>query len=220
MNEPNELHERCRYFCGDQPEPCFAERGRQVRCIADMVLNKVGGVQAALATARREPGEIDLEETLAMADESLRSLVEWVRYLHVAGDRNQLARLAAPRDARRREDRYPVPPKRRSLIHMEVATPEGRFPVTLEDFSRSGLQFSGKVMLKLRARYPAVIVLSTTPSHSLAFEVRIRRRLGGPNYTYGATLLRVDKADNLSVFVEVYEFLVGRGPADVEDSAA
>ncbi len=115
------MHGRCKRFCGEERENCFISNRKQLLCLTDMVINKITGISALFQILREEIEDRKALELLERANGEMQALVDWVRFLEIAGDLREFlqARPELREPERRREPRFPVTQTvKLSLIHI------------------------------------------------------------------------------------------------------
>ena len=133
--------ERCRKICGDSPDRCIVESKEQVICIADMVLNKITGLEGFLEFALEETDLDKIREYVGNAKKILEDLTEWVRFLQIAHDLRKLNDLPDDLKDRRRYKRYPLPEIYQSLINILIYKKEDSIKTRIINFSKKGILF-------------------------------------------------------------------------------
>lgn len=190
---------------------CFITNPQQVRCIADMVINKAAAVSSVLELALEE-GESEHSRVLfSRATHELAELINWVKYLQIVREIGLFRELMKERqDERRKEKRYPLPEPYYPYLTLRVGGQGGgKVPCTLLDFSRHGLSFRCAQELHRERDYQCEFSIVHVISKTMTFPAVVRYcRLQGQEYVIGAEIGDVPDQDSFNFFSGVIDAIV------------
>lgn len=200
--------DRCQRICGSAEGTCFVNNRDQLKCIADMVINKTAGITMTLDFLMMESDPQMLKEGIHDSIRAANELANWIKYMQLVQDLRQMSSLVLDSDQRekRKEIRYPVPERFESLkvrVVFDGAESEGK----LENFSSSGLRFTSNKPIKPGTRMQ-VIVIGASSSVSLAAEARYCGDPGKPKFAIGALIEPDPCGGSVNFFNDAYRLLM------------
>ncbi|HHN64461.1 MAG TPA: PilZ domain-containing protein [Nitrospirae bacterium] len=205
--------ERCRKICGESPDSCVIESKEQVICIADMVLNKIMGLQGLLDFALEESEVEKIREHLGNAKKLLDDLVEWVRFIQIAHDLKTIYDLSVETktNERRRFRRYPLPGGYQDLLEITLSGSDAVTRARVINFSKKGMLFISPLPLVVGSVVEGRISIPQVPAdrQEYAFMAKVVHcRSVDEGYRVGVELQRFAGADEVDCFKVVYNLIV------------
>jgi len=203
------MHERCKRLCGEERENCFISNKKQILCLTDMVINKITGISALLQIIREEINDVKTLALLERADREMQALVDWIRFLEVAGDLREFLKAQPElRDPeRRREPRFPVTKTLREMIRLDVEMNGVCRTVDIINMSNRGLLFSSSQPAESGSVLNARLVFVRTPLRERSFHLHViysHPRAGV--YLTGCEVSPEEK-ELFDIFKSVYEYI-------------
>jgi hypothetical protein len=202
--------ERCKKICGESPESCIVESKEQVICIADMVLNKITGLEGFLEFALDETDIDKVREHIGNAKKLLEDLTEWVRFLQISYDLRKLDDLSEDARDRRRFKRYPLPEIYQSLINILVFRKQGPVKIKIINFSKKGILFLSPLPFERDSNIEGVVSITagdtTTKEYSFRAKV-IYCTKTDEGYKAGVELQELSKTAEVDFFRIIYNLV-------------
>ena len=105
------VSDRCKRICGEKLDDCYVNRKEQLLCISDMVVNKTASIMMALSASLQMDDTEFLKETARDSLSDTCELSNWIKYLQIVPDLQNLSSLVLDADSaeKRTEIRYPLP---------------------------------------------------------------------------------------------------------------
>ena len=206
----NEHLDRCERMCGQEKERCFIQNRNQVRCIADMVVNKAMGVREPIEIAGQQESIENMRLTLRRAANSLQSLMDWVRYLHVVQDLRELRYYDANGTNRRRDERFCVPAAYQKHVRMDIYHQSDVETVSVLDFSRHGMRFQGIMPISKGAFVDCRFSAASGLALESGFKLKVVHcQPLGDSLIVGAEITEVENEGIFQVYRKLYDFILG-----------
>ena len=80
------LKDRCTMICGEEERDCITANNKQVRCVADMVVNQAYGILSVVDMIKTEKDQQVVGEYLDEVKTISNELINWAKYLQVTHD--------------------------------------------------------------------------------------------------------------------------------------
>ncbi len=190
---------------------CFINNKKQIACIADMVINKVFGISSVVEIALKENLKEDIVERLDLALKETQELIDWIKFLQIANDLKTLisASEANREKEQRTEMRFPLPEIYRQYIALKINTFGVYNPVTLLNFSRSGLQFKSLFPLEINSVRECILVTSHIISKEVSFTIITRHCIkDNSGYIIGGQIEKVSDSTSFDFFKNIYDYVI------------
>lgn len=202
--------ERCKKICGESPESCIVESKEQVICIADMVLNKITGLEGFLEFALDETDMDKVKEYIGNAKKLLEDLTEWVRFIQISYDLKKLNDLTDDLKDRRKYKRYPLPEIYQSLINILIYKEKGSIKTKIINFSKKGILFLSPQPFETDSIIEGVISVTAGDMDTREYSFRakviycIKTNEG---YKAGVELQELGETADVDFFKIIYNFI-------------
>ena len=203
--------ERCNRICGSSTDKCFISNGKQVACIADIIINRAS---VSLLGLEQVSNETQLSKgagrNLDLSIKAINELVNWVKFLQLSHDLRELVTIPH-NDAsdNRSETRYPLSDVYRQYISTHIKRSDSYAPVLLLNFSQSGLQFRSPIALNKDVIVECTLSTSHAIRKKVHFKVRCKYCTSVVNgeFVIGAQILEASDRANFNFFLNVYELI-------------
>jgi len=203
------MYERCRRLCGEDRENCFISNKKQLLCLTDMVINKITGISALFQILREEIEDRKALELLERANGEMQALVDWVRFLEIAGDLREFlkARPELREPERRREPRFPVTQTLKEMIRLEVEI-DGMFrTVDILNLSNRGILFRSHQPMESGTVLKARLVFVRTPLRERAFHLHVRHSRPQSGAFITGCEVSPEETESFGIFRSIYEYI-------------
>ena len=217
------MNERCERICGKSETRCFVSNRKQLKCIADMILNKVSVSSLLLESAIANAPGCEGSEKAGMALKSLDELVSWIKFLQMAHDLRETIELFNGRNTRknrkqRSEIRYPLPEIYRKYIGLHITGNGAAVQVDLINFGRSGLQFRAPEPFPVGTSMAGVFSTERHPIKREVSFVAVVRHCTPDSGKYKVGVQLDGKHDEVSLdfFLNVHDFIAKALEAESE----
>lgn len=209
----NFMKDRCTMICGEDGRQCITANNRQVRCVADMVVNQAYGILSIMDMLKTEKDPQAVDEFLGEVRTISNELINWAKYLQVSHDIRKVVRQERDwQNDSRREARYPFPEEFGEFISLRVDGPMAPVKATILNFSQSGVQF------RYRGRPPVDSMIACTlmgnerigKKVGLVCEVKYYSEETGETLV-GAQVVEVSDSTDFNFFMSVLEMMSEAG---------
>jgi hypothetical protein len=202
--------ERCKKLCGGLAESCIIDNPHQLKCIADIVVNKsfiisllISDIQARYFQNEQVQ---EIEELMSVTNE----LSNWIKYLQLTSDLKNLYSLMSDtaQAEKRKELRFPLPQASHKYLSMHILLPEGPLPVTIMNFSQSGIQFRSPSPIGINDIHEYTIQTYHIISKETRFKAQIKylaREKEG--FIAGAHIEEIEDRQTFNFFNDIYDFI-------------
>lgn len=201
--------DRCQRICGSAEGGCFINNRDQLKCIADLVINKTSGITMTLDFLTTETDPQTLQEGIRDSVRAANELANWIKYMQLVQDLRQMSSLVLDSDQKekRKEIRYPVPSRFNAIKVRAEAEGGPAAEGALENFSSSGLRFTSNMPIAPGTRM-SLTVSNTSSSLSLSAIARYCGDAGRPKHTIGALIESDCSGGTPNFFNDAYRFLM------------
>lgn len=203
------VQDRCGRICGPIERDCYVNRRSQLNCIADLVINKTTGISMILDFALQEPDKNIMDEYIAECLTSAHELANWIKYLQMIKNLQDLSSLVLDADAgdKRSEIRYPMPEKFSDSVVI-VLEGENTPPCSVINFSQSGVQMVGPVDIKIMQHVRGTVMNPRCSKGTpFAAQVAYCKTDGSVSYV-GLRITEVHGAKSFNFFNDVYAAVI------------
>lgn len=212
------LKDRCSMICGERGSDCITTNNKQVRCVADMVVNQAYGILSVVDMYKSEKDKNTaagyLEEVRTISNE----LINWAKYLQVTHDiRKAVQQKQHWKGNSRGEARYPFPEEFREYISLRVDGPIDPTEATIVNFSQSGLRF----MYKGAEPQDCLLACTLTSNErigksvSLVCEVKYFADHDG-EMLIGAEIVEISDSPDFNFFMSVLDMMSEAASRDIQ----
>ncbi|GBE34213.1 PilZ domain protein [bacterium BMS3Bbin06] len=173
--------ERCKRICGRDRKKCFVQNKEQITCIADMVINKIGGITSLIELTLQESLPESTVKNLERTLDQTYELVNWVKFLQVAHDLKKASLLAdAYTDTdkvglheRRSEQRYHHSESYRKYLQLTVKFSDSPVSAEIINFSEHGILFLCSSPVEINSFIDCSLATCRTIKKELSFKAKV-----------------------------------------------
>lgn len=205
--EIEKVADRCRRICGGSTEQCYIRNDKQLRCIADMVVNKTATIIKGIKTSLENDDTEALKRAALLSMKNAAELSNWIQYLQTVSDYTAYSTLVLDATAteRRTEIRYPLWDRAQRKIH--VLLNDGADLADILNISQSGMELRTSVEIPGGTVFECQLVADGLRSRAAHFVAEsIYSEKSGDAFKCGARILEAggDKLFNFFGFVHQY----------------
>lgn len=203
------VSDRCQRICGEKREDCYVNSKSQINCIADMVINKTTSMGMLLRGALESDDLEFVRDTIRESMNNSTELSNWVRYLQIVPDLQNLSTLVLDADSeeRRTEIRYPLPEDKRPFINVLLG--DGKSEGELVNFSQSGLQVLSTEPFDKGMVLDCQLTARISAAHAISFRAAVMYAVpAGDAHIMGMRVMDVQGGNVFNIFGTVHQLMV------------
>ncbi len=191
----------------------FYNNKNPIICIADIVINKISCIKDVLILALKENKNDALSKDLNLASKNIDDLIDWVKYLKITHDLQDLNYMYDESDRmqeRRKENRYLLPEIYQKHLNMKVKLSDAFVPVSLIDYSTNGIKFRSQFSFDIDSIKEGIVSLSETDSKIILFKVKIRHcKEHNGMFITGGQIEEIADDISIELFKKIHSYIMG-----------
>lgn len=207
--EIEKVADRCKRICGGSTEQCYIRNDKQLRCIADMVINKTATIIKGLKSALENDDNKALKQAALLSMRNATELSNWIQYLQTISDYNSYSKLVldATSSERRTEIRYPL--WDRCQKKFQVLLNNGADQAEILNISQSGVELRTQKDIPKGTIMECQLVANKQKSRATHFIAEaVYCKKVGDAYECGARVLEAGGEKLFNFFGFVHQFTI------------